>query len=257
MPNSAVRFSFSALVVLGMFLNAASQTPPKAMRASEVIALQAGGVLPESVAHDIAVRGLNFQPDEDFRTLMKTTGADATVLAALKAAKVTAPASDGKPDKELLKQLSTALVLIRDKRYDEAGTVLSRALESSFAGPETGFVMGEALRRKEEFRQAAEVYAEVLHQDPDFPEVHTKVSYVLYRLGASEDALQKRRPHWPRIRTTPRLTRMPGSLWATNRDLRRPRPSIKRRCESSPTMPACTTTSGSSFTTCTTTKTQS
>jgi hypothetical protein len=47
MRNSAVGFSFSALIVLGMFLNVASQTPPKSMRASEVIALQAGGVLPE------------------------------------------------------------------------------------------------------------------------------------------------------------------------------------------------------------------
>ena len=75
MPNSAVRFSFSALVVLGMFLNAASQTPPKSMRASEVIALQAGGVLPGSVAHDIAVRGLNFRPDDDYRTLLKALGA--------------------------------------------------------------------------------------------------------------------------------------------------------------------------------------
>jgi TolA-binding protein len=185
MPNYAVRFSFSALFVLGTLLNAASQTSPKPMRASEVIALQAGGVLPASLAHDIAVRGLNFQPDDDYRTLLKASGADATVLAALNAAKVTAPASDGKLDKELIKQLSSALVLIRDKRYDEAGAELSRALESSFAGPETGFVMGEVLRRKKEFRQAAEVYAEVIHQDPDFPEVHTKVSYVLYRLGAS------------------------------------------------------------------------
>jgi len=143
------------------------------------------------VAHEIGVRGLNFDPDEDYRALLKTAGADATVMAALNKAKVTAPASDGKPDRELLKQLSSAVVLIRDKRYDEAGAELSRALESSFAGPETGFVMGEVLRRKEEFRQAAEVYAEVLRQDPDFPEVHTKVSYVLYRLGASEDALHE------------------------------------------------------------------
>src|ERR1700720_3448500 len=160
-------------------------------RASEVLALEAGGVLPANVAHEIGVRGLNFDPDEDYRALLKTAGGGATVMAGLNKAKVTAPASDGKPNRELLKQLSSAVVLIRDKRYDEAGAELSRALESSFAGPETGFVMGEVLRRKEEFRQAAEVYAEVLRQDPDFPEVHTKVSYVLYRLGASEDALHE------------------------------------------------------------------
>ncbi len=51
--------------------------------------------------------------------------------------------------------------------------------------------MGEVLRRKEEFQRAAQVYAEVLRQDPDFPQVHTKVSYVLYRLGDPEDALHE------------------------------------------------------------------
>jgi tetratricopeptide (TPR) repeat protein len=80
---------------------------------------------------------------------------------------------------------------MRNERYDEAGVELSLALESSFAGPETGFVMGEVLRRKEEFRQSAQVYAEVLHQDPDFPQVHTKVSYVLYRLADPEDAMHE------------------------------------------------------------------
>ena len=173
-------------------------------------------------------------------------------MTALHSAKVTAPASDTKPDKELLKELSSALVLMRDKRYDEAGVELTRALESSFAGPETGFVMGEVLRRKEEFQRAAQVYAEVLHQDPDFPQVHTKVSYVLYTDSQiPRTRFMKRSSRWPRIRMMPRPTRMPGWLWATNRSLMLPHPSTGKRCESNPTTPACTTISGSSSTTCT------
>jgi tetratricopeptide (TPR) repeat protein len=191
MPNSIMRFSFPALVLLGLSIAVVSQTSPTSLRASEVLALQAGGVLPANVAHEIGVRGLNFQPDEEFRARLTASGADAAVMTALHSAKVAAPISDAKPDKELLKQLSSVLVLMRDKRYDEAGAELSRALESSFAGPETGFVMGEVLRRKEEFQRAAQVYAEVLHQAPDFPQVHTKVSYVLYRLADPEDALHE------------------------------------------------------------------
>jgi hypothetical protein len=114
MSKSAVHFSLSALVLLGLSVSAASQTSPKPLRASEVLALEAGGVLPGSVAHDIAVRGLNFHPDEDYRALLKTAGADVSVLAGLNAGKVTAPASDGRMDKELLKELSNAVVLIRD-----------------------------------------------------------------------------------------------------------------------------------------------
>jgi hypothetical protein len=119
MLNSTVRFSFSALVLLGLSIGVVSQTSPKPLRASEVLALEAGAVLPANVAHEIGVRGLNFHPDEDLRALLKTSGADAAVMTALHSAKITAPASDGKPDKELLKQLSSALVLMRDKRYDE------------------------------------------------------------------------------------------------------------------------------------------
>jgi hypothetical protein len=83
MPNFAARLSFSAVVLLGLSIGVASQTPPRPLRASEVLALEAGGVLPANVAHEIDVRGLNFHPDEDYRALLNTSGADATVLAAL------------------------------------------------------------------------------------------------------------------------------------------------------------------------------
>ena len=75
---------------------------------------------------------------------------------------------------------------MRDKRYDQAIGELSTALKSSFAGPETGFVMGELLRQKGQWQQAAAVYTEVLREDASFPEVHTKLSYILYRLGDSD-----------------------------------------------------------------------
>ena len=84
MPNFAVRFSFSTLVLLGLSLGAASQTSPKPMRASEVLALEAGAVLPANVVHHLGRRGLNFHPDEAYRAQLEKAGADATVLAALK-----------------------------------------------------------------------------------------------------------------------------------------------------------------------------
>jgi len=46
MPNFAARFSFSAVVFLGLSIGVVSQTPPRPLRASEVLALEAGGVLP-------------------------------------------------------------------------------------------------------------------------------------------------------------------------------------------------------------------
>jgi len=54
---------------------------------------------------------LSFHSDEDYLEQLKKAGADATVLTALNGAKVIA-AADGKPDKELLQQLSSAAVLM-------------------------------------------------------------------------------------------------------------------------------------------------
>jgi len=207
MSNSAVRFSFSARRIPGLCLatlflsvivlnllfltpGAAAQDSPKPLRASEVLALQAGGALPANLTHDIGARGLSFHPDSEFLTQMKKAGARAMVLAALNSATATAD-GDAKPDKELLEQLSDAAVLMKSQKYDAAAAKLSDALKTSLARTETGFVMGELLRQKEDFQQAAAVYGEILKQDPEFPEVHDKASYILYRLGDDEDALNE------------------------------------------------------------------
>ena len=160
------------------------------LRASEVMAIQAGGALAENIAHDIAARGINFHPDEEFLALMTKAGADARVITALKAAKVSGDAAV-KPDMELLGKLSAAAVLIKEKEYDDASTRLSDALDMSFARMETGFVMAELLRQRVQFSTAASVYAQILRTQPDFPELHNKASYVLYRLGDDESALNE------------------------------------------------------------------
>ncbi|MGO9086830.1 MAG: tetratricopeptide repeat protein [Candidatus Sulfotelmatobacter sp.] len=206
MSNSASRISFSDRIsglffsflflsfVLLTFLflspGAAAQNSPKPLRASQVLALQAGGALPENLAHDIEVRGLSFHPDEEFVALMKKAGAGAKVLSALSKAKMTAP-EEVKPDHELLVQLSDAAVLMNKEQYAEAGAKLNEALERSFARMETGFVMADLLRRVEEYEKASEVYAEILQQEPDFPEVHDAASFILYKLGDHENALNE------------------------------------------------------------------
>jgi len=162
---------------------------PRPLRASEVMAIQAGGALPANIAHDVATRGLGFRPDDEFLTLMKNAGADATVISALKAAKVSD--SGTKPDMELLRSLSEAAVLMKSRKYGEAATKLSDTLDTSFARIETGFVMAELLKERVQFEASVGVYAEIMQKEPDFPELHDKASYVLYRSGDDESALNE------------------------------------------------------------------
>ena len=163
--------------------------PAKPLRASEVMALEAGGALQANIAHDVAVRGINFHPDGDFLALMTKAGADAGVVAALKGAKVTeGPAPQ---DKQLLQQLCDAAVLMKNKQYGDAADKLSDALNASFARMETGFVMAELMRLENQFDKAVAIYAEILESSPYFPEVHDKASYVLYRSFDDENALNE------------------------------------------------------------------
>ncbi len=144
----------------------------------------------ENLAQDIEVRGLNFQPDAEFAVLMRKAGAQPVVLAALSKAKVSANA-DAKPDMKLMGQLSDAAALMKNKQYAEAGQKLSDALDSSFARMETGFVMAALLQKENEFEKAVSVYGEILQTQPDFPELHDKASYALYRIYDDEDAYRE------------------------------------------------------------------
>jgi tetratricopeptide (TPR) repeat protein len=176
--------------VIFVSFNMAAQTAPRPLRASEVMALEAGGALQENIAHDIATRGLNFQPNEDFVALLKKAGADASVLDALKSAQVSA-SGEAQPDHQVLVELGDAGALMKQKKYVEAAKILSDALDSSFARMETGYVMAELLRQQERYDVALNVYGEILQNQPDFPELHVKTSFVLYKVGDTDNALNE------------------------------------------------------------------
>src|SRR5882724_12217152 len=185
------------LLLVGMFVSSsvtysASQQNLKPLRRAEVMALVAGRTLPENVSYEIKVRGLSFVPSAGYRTQLKDANASDRILAALDKAKTSASASAAdKWEQELLEHLANASKRINDKKYTEAVQALTAALRTSVDCPEAGFVMGAILREEEEWSQAAAVYTEVLRESPNFPDVHTKLSYILYRLNDSDSALRE------------------------------------------------------------------
>src|SRR5450432_2384289 len=108
MSNSAVRFSLVVLAVLALVAGAASQTASKPMRAIEVMALQAGGALPENIAREVNTRGLSFHPDADYIAQIKKAGADTALLSSLQNAKVMGTSDSETRDEESLQHLSNA-----------------------------------------------------------------------------------------------------------------------------------------------------
>src|SRR6202042_776928 len=85
-----------------------------------------------------------------------------------------------------LQHLANAGKAIRDKKFENAKAELEAYVGHRSETPESDFVLGILLRQQEDFAAAAGAYQRVLGQDSNFPEVHTKLSYVLHRAGEEE-----------------------------------------------------------------------
>src|ERR1700692_3535880 len=84
----APRVAVLALLCAAQLSGAAADSTTHPLRASELLGLVADNALPENVAREIATDGLAFRPDDAYRPLLKTAGADAKILSALSSAKV-------------------------------------------------------------------------------------------------------------------------------------------------------------------------
>lgn len=158
---------------------------------SELLALVAGEILSENVVFDIQSRGLAFVPDASYKSLLKSAGADDKVLAALDAAK-TAPSGNTETtsDKDLLQHLSHAGSLIKSNQLDDATSELTGSLSAGHR-PEIGFVMGMVLLAQERVPEAGHVYSTILADDPDFPEIHARLSLTYLETGDADEALRQ------------------------------------------------------------------
>jgi tetratricopeptide (TPR) repeat protein len=181
--------ALTAFVTHRLSANAA----PKALGRAELLALMAGNALPEDVVDAINAYGLSFRPDDTYVSLLKTAGGDATIVAALKSAKIIG--SIGHPGQEsghdYLEHIANAGAFIRDQHYDQAGKEVTAALKISSNDIACGFVMGEVLREEQQWEQAQAVYARVLDEDSAFPEAHAKLSFILYKLQDPQGALEE------------------------------------------------------------------
>jgi hypothetical protein len=73
-----------------------AQTPkkePKPLDKVQVLALLAGGVPSQRVAHLVGQRGIDFEPSDDYLEILQGAGAEEVLVKALRSAKRTPPPS--------------------------------------------------------------------------------------------------------------------------------------------------------------------
>jgi len=155
------------------------------------MSLVAGEALPDNVVRELQLRGVQFHAAEEYRSELKAAGADSSVLVALDSAffyTTEADASASSPD--FLKHLSNAGAALHSRNFDAAIAELDAA-GGSRPGPETAFILGATLVEMGDFEEAEPVFEEMLRRYPGFPEVHTKLSFVLYALGDAKDGFSE------------------------------------------------------------------
>ena len=104
------RCAFALLMLQFSIPFAYAQDKREPLSDRELIALVAGNSLSEGVVHEIESRGLDFLPDDQYRSLLTKAGGDMRVLAALRNPKTTGGVAGqgNEASGELLQHLSSA-----------------------------------------------------------------------------------------------------------------------------------------------------
>ena len=210
----------------------------------DLLALVAGRALPENIVNEIKSRGLAFHPGGEYLAQLETAGAESTILTTLNMAKISVSVepSDDPHHVDFLKHLAQAGGLIRKKSYTEAVRELNAALAGNPDNASAGFVMGELLREQERWMPAASVYVEVLSRAPDFPEAHTKLAFIAYSMGDSDQAITEAKAALKRTPDNAEAHKNLGLVWGQGRHFEQQSRNIGRHCGSSRTMPLSITT---------------
>jgi tetratricopeptide (TPR) repeat protein len=194
MSKSARLASASVLILLVSAPDLLSARPStkSPLSSSTLLALLAGNALPEAATSAIETRGLAFKPTDDYRAQLSLAGATPEVLQALSKAQVypvTQP-QNARPPTPIWQHLALAGKLIREKKYSDAEREVNAAMVAGADRLDAGFVMGEALRRQEQWIRAEAVYHEILRVDEDFPQAYTKLSFIVHSTGDNEESLR-------------------------------------------------------------------
>lgn len=146
----------------------------------QLLALVAGGSLPENIVAEIRTLGLGFAPDPAYLALLKTASAPPAVLSAVSKAQWQPSSAGTAGNAAALQHLSQAGQALDQDQLDDATKELSQAVSAGADRACVGFVAGLILMQQNEWAKADEVYIEILRENPAFPQVHTRLSATAY-----------------------------------------------------------------------------
>jgi tetratricopeptide (TPR) repeat protein len=135
---------------------------------------------------------VSFTCVDTYTGLLKAASVDPRILVALHSVKAVAAAPpESSDDSALLQHLSNAGSMTNAGQLDDATIELSTSLHGRAGKAEAGFVTGMILIDRKRYEDADAVYSEIVAQDPDFPQIHTRLSLTRYYTGDPEQAFRE------------------------------------------------------------------
>ena len=177
------------LFVLGMALAARSSDVPP-VNSVQIMAWLAAGVPCNRLVRIVQERGLAGYPSKGQIQQLEVAGADAKLVRAIGEANV-------RPNPAWVPELPGLLVQAatnaRAQRFHEAELALRQVLISDPHNAALRFALGTMLRQQERWDDAFDEISASAQWMPDFPENHSTIAYIFYRLDDGPNAIAEAR----------------------------------------------------------------
>lgn len=182
------RQSLSVVIFLGMAAGSVfSQTQP--VNSSQLMAWLASGISNARLVRIVKERGLAAAPVKRKLHELESAGADAALLHTLSATKSANSATEAEFSASLVRAVADA----RAQRFHEAELDLHQALTADPQNAAFHFALGTMLRQQERWDDAFDEISLSAQLMPDFPENHSALAYIFYRLDDGPNSIAEAR----------------------------------------------------------------
>ncbi len=166
-----------------------SQSQP--VNSTQLMAWVMAGVPGNRLVRIVQEREIANVPGKESIRQLEAAGADANLIHALKNLKRSATADSSTP--EIPAALIQAATNARAQRFHEAELALRQALIADPQNAALHFALGTMLRQQELWDNAIDEITLSAQLMPDFPENHSSLAYIFYRLDDPSDSIAEAR----------------------------------------------------------------
>jgi tetratricopeptide (TPR) repeat protein len=180
------------LFVVGAAL-AAYSSESQPVNTTELMAWLTAGVPTSRLARIVQERGIARIPGRQQIRQLEAAGADRTLVCTLSKANLKPSATVTISSSGIPAVLVQAAADARNQRFHEAELALRQALSSDSENAALHFALGTTLRQQERWDDAFDEITRSAQLMPDFPENHSSLAYIFYRLDDGPNAIAEAR----------------------------------------------------------------